>query len=183
VLPVKAPQIGFQLVLLMSNGEGVEITKKNTILAALFLANRALSLEEVAIALKVKVDGAEGLVLELQDDLKGSSSPFKVSIFEDPSKLSGSQVRLELEDNYLAAVSHLSKEIEFSKKAQKILALIAKKKELLQSELKYYFKGDIYEAVDDLVNLKYLAWEKYKTTKKLKPTKLFFDRFRMVEQP
>lgn len=165
----------------MSEGEGVEITKKNTILAALFLANRALSLEEVASAIKAKVDDAEGLVAELSEDLKAAGSPFKVSMFEDPGKLAGSQVRLELEDTYLAAVSHLSKEIEFSKKAQKILALIAKKKELLQSELKYYFKGDIYEAVEELVGLKYLAWEKYKTTKKLKPTKLFFDRFKMVE--
>ncbi|MFH1751227.1 MAG: SMC-Scp complex subunit ScpB, partial [Candidatus Micrarchaeota archaeon] len=149
----------------MVEGENIEITKKNTILAALFLANRVLSLEEVAAAIKAKVDDAEGLVAELQADLNDSNSPFKVSLFEDPSKLAGSQVRLELRDEYLAAVSHLSKEIEFSRKAQKILALIAKKKELLQSELKYYFKGDIYEAVDELINLKYLAWEKYKNTK------------------
>ncbi|MEK6953906.1 MAG: SMC-Scp complex subunit ScpB [Candidatus Micrarchaeota archaeon] len=165
----------------MAQGQNTEITKKNTILAALFLANRPVSMDELGLTLKLKADDAEGFIAELADDLKAASSPFKVSVFEDPNKLAGSQVKLELEDHYLAAVSHLSKEIEFSKKAQKILALIAKKKELMQSELKYYFKGDIYEAVDELVKLKYLTMEKHKNTWKLKPTKLFFDRFKMVE--
>jgi chromosome segregation and condensation protein ScpB len=158
-----------------------EITPKGTLIAALFLANRPVTLEELAKTINQDTEEVEGLVAELNDDFKKTDIPFELSVFEDPAKLAGTQVRLEVRGAYLHKVSHLSQHIDFGKKAQKILALVAKKKELLQSELKYYFKGDIYEAVDELVKLKYLTWEKYKTTKKLKPTKLFFEKFKTME--
>ena len=157
------------------------LSKKNIILAALYLANKPLPLDELSKTIKTSVEDAEGHVAELSEDLKSLGFPLKITLFDDPAKLSGSQVKLEIVDDYLAAVSHHSSQIEFSKKAQKILALIAKKKELLQSELKYYFKGDIYEAVDELIKQKLLIEEKYKNTKKLKPTKLFFERYKLVE--
>ncbi len=166
----------------MEGGGAAEISTKGTILAALFLANRPLTMESLSQTANCKPEDLEGHIAELQDDLKNSNSPFRVNVFEDPEKLSGSQVKLELEERYLQAVSHLSQQIEMSKKAQKILALIANKKELLQSELKYYFKGDVYEAVEELVQRKYLIEERYKTTKRLKPTKLFFEKFKMVQE-
>ncbi|MFH0971312.1 MAG: SMC-Scp complex subunit ScpB [Candidatus Micrarchaeota archaeon] len=158
-----------------------EVTPKGTLLAALYIANRPVALEELSKAVNLGEADVEGLVAELNDDFKKSDLPFEVAVFEDPAKLAGSQVKLEITGAYLQRVSSFSKQIEFGKKAQKILALIAKKKELLQSELKYYFKGDIYDAVQELVDLKYLQWEKYKNTKKLKPTKLFFEKFKMVD--
>ena len=165
----------------MGNTETEEINRKNVILAALFLANKPLSMEELSIAAKCKLDDVDGYVAELSDDLRKAGFSLKVSVFEEAGKLAGTMVKLDVDEAYLPHVSHLSQQIVFSKKAQKILALIAKKKELLQSELKYYFKGDIYEAVQELVDLKYLQWEKYKNTKKLKPTKLFSEKFKMVE--
>ncbi len=165
----------------MASGEGAGITKKNVILAALFIANRPMNVEEISKAANCSAEDAEGLVFELASDLQNANLSLRVSISEDPQKLSGTHAKLDVGEEYLPHVSHLSKQIEFSRKAQKILALIAKKKELLQSELKYYFKGDIYEGVQELVDLNYLTWEKYKNTKKLKPTKLFFEKFKMVE--
>lgn len=158
-----------------------EITPKGTLIAALFLANRAITLEELAKTVNLGSEDVEGLVLELNENFKKTDIPFEITLFEEPGKLAGSLVRLDIRSGYLQRVSHLSQQIEFSKKAQKILALVAKKKELLQSELKYYFKGDVYEAVDELVKLKYMTWEKYKNTKKLKPTPLFFEKFKTVE--
>ena len=55
------------------------------------------------------------------------------------------------------------------------------KKRLLQSELKYYFKGDVYEHVEELEKKGYVKSAKHKTTKELKPTPLFYEHFKSFE--
>ncbi|MFH1199612.1 MAG: SMC-Scp complex subunit ScpB [Candidatus Micrarchaeota archaeon] len=161
--------------------EGSQLDPKGIVEAALFLANRPLRLDELAAAIGVKPERAEELVAELADELQARGSALKVTIVNDPAKLSGTEVRLELRNEYVPAVSTLSQNVNMHPKSLKILALVAKKKKLLQSELKYYFKGDVYEHVEELVAKHYLTAVKFKSTKELKPTPLFYEHFKGVE--
>ncbi|MFH1107204.1 MAG: SMC-Scp complex subunit ScpB [Candidatus Micrarchaeota archaeon] len=164
-----------------TGGNAARLDPKSVVEAALFLANRALRLEELASVVNMPAERVEGLVAELADDLQQRGSALKISVREDPGRLAGTEVRLEIRGEFVPAVSALSQNVNLPPKAVKILALVAKKKKLLQSELKYYFKGDVYEYVDDLVSKGYLSEAKFKTTKELKPTKLFFEHFKGVE--
>lgn len=161
--------------------EGKQLDPKNVVEAALFLANRPLRLDELAGITGMKLERVEEIVAQLEDELQQRGSALKITIVNDPNKLAGTEVRLELRSEYVSAVSSLSQKTDLHPKSVKILALVAKKKKLLQSELKYYFKGDVYEHVDELVAKRYLTATKFKTTKELKPTQLFYEHFKGVE--
>lgn len=159
----------------------METGKKGVIEAALFIANRAVGLEELAQVAKLSIEEVEGLLAELADDFKQRGSALEVTTRENPEKLNRLEAKIEVKQEFVQPVASLSEKVELNKKSMKILALVAKKKKLLQSELKYYFKGDVYEHVDELVKQGYLATQKYKNTRELKPTKLFYERFRGFE--
>jgi len=157
------------------------LQKKGIIEAALFLANRAVTLQELASITNSSVEDVEGLVAELSEEMVQRNSAMKIITIENAEKLSGNEVKMELNSEYVQVVAPLSQRIDLSKKAIKILGLIAKKKNLLQSELKHYFRGDIYEHVGELVEKGYLTSQKHKSTRELKPTKLFYERFQGFE--
>ncbi|MBI5228991.1 SMC-Scp complex subunit ScpB, partial [Candidatus Micrarchaeota archaeon] len=96
--------------------------------------------------------------------------------------LQNDEVIMQVRNEYLGDVSTLSKETELTKKGLKMLGLIVKKKQMLQSELKYYFKGEIYAYVTELKKLGYITSEKYKNTRLLKPTKKFAESFQLPVQ-
>ncbi len=161
--------------------EAKQLNPKNVVEAALFLANRPLRLDELAGITGMKPEHVEEVVSELADEFQSRGSALKITVVDDPNKLAGTEVRLELREEYVPAVSALSSNVNLHPKSVKILALVAKKKKLLQSELKYYFKGDVYEHVDELVRKHYLSAAKHKTTKELRPTPLFYEHFKGVE--
>jgi len=76
-------------------------------------------------------------------------------------------------------VAGLSKDTGLSRKSTKILGLIAKRDGLLQSELKNYFRGEIYAYVTELKEAGYLTAEKKGNTRLLKPTKKFEESFQL----
>ena len=96
-------------------------------------------------------------------------------------EFANNEARLQVRGTYLPAVSQLSKEIELSRKGLKILALIAKKGQILQSGPKNYFRGEIYEYVSELKERGYITAERHGNTRLLKPTRRFFEHFQQAQ--
>jgi len=141
--------------------------------ASLFQANKALAPAELAIVANCSVKKARELVLTLQKEYAERETAIQVEFLND-------QVRLAVKPEFLPHVSKMSKEVEVSRKGMKILALIAKKGKMLQSELPRYFKGEIYDYVTDLKELGYITSEKAGRSRVLKPTKRFHEHFQTM---
>lgn len=141
--------------------------------AALFLANKPLSFQQLQDILQVPRERLNVLLRELGDWLPVESS-IELRVTEHSAAL-------QLKNQYVDRVAKLSKEVELSKKAMKILALVAKKKQFLQSQLKDYFKGEIYAYVTELKTAGYLESKKSGNTRLLRPTTKFYESFQINE--
>ena len=140
--------------------------------AALFLSNKQLNVAELALIARITVKRANELVKQLQEELSARNSAIEVVV-------ENGLVSLQVKPAYLGAVAGLSKDTGLSRKSTKILGLIAKRGELLQSELKNYFRGEIYAYVTELKEAGYLTAEKKGNTRLLRPTKKFEESFQL----
>ncbi len=149
------------------------IEKIRIVEAALFLANKPLPPAELAVLAKVSVKHAQALALELQAEYARRDGAIQIDFFNG-------EARMQVRPEYAGEVSGLSREVGLSRKGLKILALIAKKGQLLQSNLKKYFRGEIYEYITELKEQGYVVSEKSGNTRMLKPTKRFFEHFQIA---
>ncbi len=154
--------------------ERPELDKAKVIEAALLLANKPLTPAELALLSHCTVKQATRFVYNLQAEYDERQSALMIEFINN-------EARLQVRSIYLPAVSQLSKEIELSRKSLKILALIAKKGQILQSGLKNYFRGEIYEYVAELKERGYIISEKKGNTRLLKPTRKFFEHFQQAQ--
>ncbi|MFH1056512.1 MAG: SMC-Scp complex subunit ScpB [Candidatus Micrarchaeota archaeon] len=152
----------------------VDFNLVKTIEAALFLANRLVSFEELSKVTNTNRQAARTLVEKLKDDYETKEGALEVVVADEGASL---QVKPE----FLQNVSELSKKPDLRRKSMKILALIAKKGQLLQSELKKYFRGEIYFYTTELKQKGYLESEKRGNTRLLKPSKKFAETFQMSQ--
>jgi chromosome segregation and condensation protein ScpB len=151
-----------------------ELDKAKVIEAALLLANKPLTPAELALLSHCTVKQATRFIYNLQGEYDERKSALMIEFINN-------EARLSVRSEYLPAVSQLSKEIELSRKGLKILALIAKKGQILQSGLKNYFRGEIYEYVTELKERGYIISEKKGNTRLLKPTRKFFEHFQQAQ--
>lgn len=142
--------------------------------AALFLANKPMTVKELSELLRASEAGVKQALTNLQSKYNANSES-AVEIFVNEE----GKANMQLKQSYLAPVAKLSQTVELSRKATKILALVAKKGELLQSDLHKYFKGDIYTYVHEVVEKGYVTNVKEGRTRKLKPTKKFHETFQL----
>jgi chromosome segregation and condensation protein ScpB len=154
------------------------LDKKRIIEAALFLANKPLQPAELALLAKCTVREAARFLFALQSDYAESASALSVEITATGDRKQ--EARMQVKSAYLPAVSALSKEVELSRKGLRILALIAKRGQILQSGLKNYFRGEIYEYVTELRERGYIISERKGNTRLLKPTRKFFEHFQQA---
>jgi chromosome segregation and condensation protein ScpB len=142
--------------------------------AALFLSNKPLSLADLAMtANNIRVNEAKRLVEQLKNEYDERQSAVEVGFTID------GEVALQIRPQFLAPVARLSKQVEMTRKSSRILGLIAKKGQILQSELKKYFRGEIYAYIHELKELEYITAEKHGNTRLLKPTKKFHENFQI----
>ena len=141
--------------------------------AALFLANRTVSLDELSKLLETSRGNARNLVELLRSEYENREGAIEVVLGE-------AGVMLQVKPQFLQGVSELSRKPDLSRKATKILALVAKKGGLMQSELKKYFKGEIYEYTTELKRSGYIESEKRGNTRYLKPSKKFTESFQLA---
>ena len=141
--------------------------------AALFIANRVVSFEELAKVMSISKQTARTLVEKLKEEYDSKEGAIEVVI-------GGEGAMLQAKPEFLQNASELSKKPDVSRKATKILALVAKKGGMLQSELKKYFKGEIYEYTTELKEAGYIDSEKRGNTRYLKPSKKFSANFQIA---
>jgi len=154
--------------------EKPELDKAKVIEPALLLANKPLTPAELALLSHCTVKQATRFIYNLQAEYDERQSALMIEFINN-------EARLQVRSLYLPAVSQLSKEIELSRKSLKILALVAKKGQILQSGLKNYFRGEIYEYVTELKERGYIISEKHGNTRMLKPTRKFFEHFQQAQ--
>ncbi len=165
---VQAPQEQLQVIQNQPDLEPVRVLE-----AALFLANKPLSFKQLQDILQTPRERINVLLQELGEWLPRDSA---VSLMVNEHGAA-----LQLKPQYVERVAKLSKEVELSRKAMRILALVAKKKQFLQSELKHYFRGEIYAYVTELKQSGYIESKKSGNTRLLKPTTKFFESFQLKE--
>lgn len=141
--------------------------------AALFLANRLVTFDEISRVTGVTRQTARTLAETLKGEYEQKKGAIEVMVGDEGAVM-------EAKSEFLENVSELSKRPDLSRKATKILALVAKKGGLLQSELKKYFRGEIYSYTTELKLAGYLESEKRGNTRYLKPSKKFSENFQMV---
>lgn len=151
----------------------VALEPKKVIEAALFLSNKPMAFPALALLAKCKVREAGNLVTELASEFDQRASSLRILI-------ENSTARLEVRPEFLSRVAPLSRNLEISRKATRILALIASKNGMMQSELKKYFRGEIYAYVRELKDHEYLISEKRGNSRLLKPTKKFHESFQLA---
>jgi len=159
---------------LVSESERVELPPVSVLEAALFLANKQLPLNVLSEVVGVSKSECARLVEELRARYDANGNAFEIVT-------NGDLVSLQVRAKFLSKVSRLSKQIDLSRKATRILALVAKKKQLLQKELPKYFRGEIYAYVHELKEAGYLEALKHGNTRLLKPTQKFYDNFQLSE--
>ncbi|NYZ75112.1 SMC-Scp complex subunit ScpB [Candidatus Micrarchaeota archaeon] len=142
--------------------------------AALFLSNKPLTLADLAMtANNIRVNEAKRLVEQLKKEYDEHQSAVEIAFAPN------GEIALQVRSQFLAPVARLSKQVEMTRKSSKMLGLIAKRGQMLQSELKKYFRGEIYAYVHELKELDYITAEKHGNTRLLKPTKKFHDTFQI----
>ncbi|MFH1780024.1 MAG: SMC-Scp complex subunit ScpB [Candidatus Micrarchaeota archaeon] len=150
-----------------------KLEPKRLLEAALFQANRPMTFKELSEVLGEKTGFIPALLSELKKDYDSSESSITLSMREG-------EAALEVKPVFLDKVAFLSKSSELSRKATKILALIGKKGQMLQSDLKHYFKGEIYLYTTELKDLGYIDSKKQGNTRLLSPSKKFFETFQLT---
>lgn len=143
--------------------------------AALFMANKPLSFLRLQEITKASEESLAASLASLKQRFDSGDAAVEL-VINDETKAASMQVRIK----WLPAVASLTEKIELAKKSTKFLALIAKKGELLQSDLRKYFKGDIYEYVGELREKGYLERTKKGHSWILKPTKKFHEEFQIT---
>ena len=141
--------------------------------AALFLGNRKMAYAELAIMAKTSVRRAKDVCVKLQEEYSKRENAVEVTVDAEG-------VLMQVKPEFLSSVSALSKQVELSRKAMRILGLIGKKGRMMQSELRKYFRGDIYGYITELKELGYIVSEKAGNTRAIKPTSKFYETFRMA---
>ncbi len=144
--------------------------------AALFMANKNISFTDLAQLAKTDEETTFKALEELKKQYETGDRAVEIMLNGD-AKTAAMQVRTK----WLPNVAALTDKVELHRKSLKILALIAKKGELIQSDLRKYFRGDIYEYVGELREKEYLERAKKGHSWLLKPTKKFKEEFQISE--
>lgn len=143
--------------------------------AALFISSGPLDvkeLEEITGSSKEEVRKAlEGLRKEFNEESHG------IELFKSPA---GYELRVK--PDYLDHVSHLTPYSDLSRGQLKVLALVAFKGPIKQSNIAKIIGNRAYSYIKDLEGKKLIHSEKHKRTKKLEITQEFKSYFGIEER-
>ena len=151
--------------------------RKRVIEAALFVSGKPLPFQKLSEICQCSELELQELLNEMKASLSNNQETSLYLDINDDEKNAG----LYIKTQFLSTVSTLAK-VNLTRKALKILALVAKKQVMRQSELHNYFKGDIYEYVSELKELGYITATKDGQTKKLKTTPKFREEFQFSDK-
>ncbi|MFB6089204.1 MAG: SMC-Scp complex subunit ScpB [Candidatus Aenigmatarchaeota archaeon] len=149
--------------------------KKSLIEAALFISHEPVKIEE----LRRISDMDKKEILEIVEEIEEifSEGEFGFELFESPE---GYELRVK--PQYLERVSHLTPYSDLKRGQLKVLALVAFKQPIKQSDIVDIIGNRAYNYIKKLEGRDLIRSEKFKRTKVLKTTKSFMDYFGIEER-
>lgn len=137
---------------------------KKTVEAALFLAGKKLTLNELCSILETNPKEIEKIIKELQKEY--SSRDTSIEILDEAGSY-----KMSIKSDYLDKVRTLAPQMDMNRAVIMTLSYIAYKQPIKQSELVKKFGNRIYEYVTELTNRGLIRAEKSGRTKMLTTTK------------
>lgn len=138
--------------------------------AALFMSSKTMSIQELQKVTGADVDSIRSAVKNLQNSYTQRGSWIEI-VRVDKSFL------MRLKPERTDTISSFVQETELSKRALRVLAMVAQHDGLLQSRVAKVLGGVVYEAVPELVQKGYLHTEIKGHSKVLKLTQKFRNYF------
>jgi segregation and condensation protein B len=138
--------------------------------AALFMSNQPVTLERMSKMFKIDQDRLKEAIAEFKSEF--DKAEHGIYILETPS---GYQIRVKPE--YINSVGTLTPYKELSRGLLRVLALVAYKQPITQSEIVKVMGNRTYEYVKKLVERGMIRTERHSRTKALVATKEFANYF------
>jgi len=146
---------------------------KKLIEAALFVAGKALSAEELAKAVGIASVGYVNKVLdELVGDYEKRDTALKIS------KIEG-RFEMDVKKEYASKVNELAGKPELRRGALRVLAYISKNEPVMQSVLVRVFGGSTYDYMKELEESGFVNAKKSGRTKKIETSAKFKEYFEL----
>jgi segregation and condensation protein B len=133
---------------------------KSLIEALLFMAARPVSINELIKAASLNAHEIKEIINCLNEEYKKRDSWIEIVAV-------GKSYFMRINPKYNEAISGFVQEVELSKRALRVLALVVNNKEILQSKV-VKILGPVYDAIKELEDKKYIISEKKGHTKLLR---------------
>ncbi|MFB6075786.1 MAG: SMC-Scp complex subunit ScpB [Candidatus Aenigmatarchaeota archaeon] len=149
--------------------------KKPLIEAALFISHEPIRIEELQRISDMNKKEILDMIGEIKEEF--SKKRFGFELFESPE---GYELRVK--PQYLEMVSHLTPYSDLKRGQLKVLALVAFKQPIKQSDIVDIIGNRAYNYIKQLERKDLIRSEKFKRTKVLKTTKSFMNYFGIEER-
>ena len=143
---------------------------KKILEAILFMSGDPLTLEEISKKIRQNPEIIEPLLNELITEYENRESAITIIKKEDTYYMT-------VRENYKNIVNDLGAVVPFTKAQMKVLALVALKGPLKQSDVVKIIGNRAYEYIKELERIGFLSSERWKNTKILKVTPKFHAYF------
>jgi len=150
--------------------EALNLPEKKVVEAALFMVPDGIKIPLLARKIRMKEKKLAKILKELKAEYEEGENCFAILDTEDG-------LILTLKPLYMRRVGALAGELEISKGAQKLLALLSKNENMLQSKLVRMLGSGVYEYKQELIDKGYIDLKKSGRSFEIKVTKKFKDRF------
>lgn len=153
----------------MAVQEGADYKKE--IEAAMFVSNKAMSVQEIGESLGIKsFSSVKSIISALIEDYKARDSALEII------EINGKYL-LTVRKEYLAKVNRLAGTPDISKPGLRILAYISKNEPVMQSRLVKIFGTSAYIYIKELLESEFISSTRFKTTKSIKTAPKFAEYF------
>jgi segregation and condensation protein B len=137
-----------------------EINKESLIEALLFMAAKPVSISELIKATSLNLQEIKKIIDFLNEEYRKRNSWIEIVRV-------GKSYFMRVNPKYNENISEFVQEVELSKRALRVLALVVNNGEILQSKV-VKILGPVYDAIKELEEKKYIISEKKGHTKLLK---------------
>lgn len=144
---------------------------KKIIEAALFVSNKAMSIQDLSESLNIKsISSIKQMLEKLIEEYKNRDSALEIIKINN-------KYLLTLKQQYFNKVNKLAGSPDISKPSLRILAYISKNEPILQSRLVKLFGASTYAYIKELLEKEFIAANKFKNSKNIKTTTKFKEYF------
>ena len=146
------------------------MTNQKKVEAVLFAVGKELTSERIANLCSLEIKEVNKVMKALTKDYEQSDNALKIEARDNGWKLT-------VQDKYVPLVSNLVSSLELEKPLMDTLAVVAWKYPIVQSEIIKLRGSGAYDHMRELVEMGFIAKEKFGRTYKVKLSQKFFSYF------